>query len=293
MQRIEEILNQAFASPENRLGPDHPEPAFDAPLIGVSLAADPIWRRIKDHIGDFYWLPHEAFALAYPDAPLPATALRVISWILPQTGATRGDHRACKQLPSPRWSLARHYGEKFNEFARRALVAGLAKAGVRACAPALMPQWSRQASPDYGFASTWSERHAAFAAGLGCFGLSDGLITARGKAVRAGSVIAAISVPAAPRPYGDDHRAYCLFFATGKCLACAKRCPAGAISAQGHDKQACHNYIRGVTAPHVQNDQLGFPVNSCGLCQTGVPCEARIPKNAGTNRGPERKEGDS
>jgi len=281
MRRIEKILREAFASPENRLGPDNPEPAFDAPLIGVSLADDPVWRRIKDHIGDFYWLPEQAFALAFPDAALPAADLRVISWILPQTRATRDDHRTCKELPSRRWSLARHYGEKFNEYARSYVVEGLAAQGIQACAPSLLPQWSRQISPDYGFASTWSERHAAFAAGLGTFGISDGLITARGKAIRAGSVVAAMDVPATPRPYGDDHRAYCLFFTTGKCLACAKRCPAGAISDKGHDKIACGGYIRGVTAPYVEAEQLGFPVNSCGLCQTGVPCEARIPKTAG------------
>jgi len=281
MQRIENLLNEACASPENRLGPDNPEPAFDAPLCGASLADDPIWSRIKAHIGDFFWLPRQAFALAFPENPPPASALRVISWVLPQTRATRDDHRGCTGYPSPRWSLARHYGEKFNEFVRRHVVQGLAAQGVKACAPALLPQWSRQMSPDYGFASTWSERHAAFAAGLGAFGVSDGLITPRGKAMRVGSVVAAIELAPTPRPYGDNHRAYCLFFTTGKCLACAKRCPAGAISAAGHDKNACYNYIRGTTAPYVEAEQLGFPVNSCGLCQTGVPCEARIPKTAG------------
>jgi ferredoxin len=286
MRRIEKLLTEAFASPENRLEPEGPEPAFDAPLIGASLAADPVWPRIKAHIGDFYWLPEEAFALAFPEHPLPAAELRVISWVSPQTRSTRSDHRACREFPSRRWSLARHYGEKFNEFVRRHVVAGLAEAGVRACAPALMPQWSRQMSQEYGFASTWSERHAAFAAGLGTFGLSDGLITPRGKAIRVGSVIAALDVPATPRPYGEDHRAYCLFFTSGKCLACAKRCPAGAISEAGHDKNACHDYIRSVTAPYVASEQLGFPVNSCGLCQTGVPCEARIPKTAGKKPAP-------
>jgi epoxyqueuosine reductase QueG len=278
MRRIENILKAAFAAPENRLGPEGPEPAFDAPLIGVSLAVDPVWRRIKAHIGDFYWLPEQAFALAFPESAPDPAALRVISWVLPQTRATRDDHRACGRLPSRRWSLARHYGEQFNELLRRRVVAALAETGVAACAPALLPQWARHLSPEYGFASSWSERHAAFAAGLGTFGLSDGLITPRGKAIRVGSVVAAIDLAATPRPYGDNHHAHCLFFATGKCRICAKRCPAGAISAAGHDKIACHDYIRGVTAPYVEAEQLGFPVNSCGLCQTGVPCEARIPK---------------
>jgi hypothetical protein len=44
----------------------------------------------------------------------------------------------------------------------------------------------------------------AYAAGLGTFGLCDGLITARGKAMRTGSVVARLEIDASPRPY-DDH----------------------------------------------------------------------------------------
>ena len=73
------------------------------------------------------------------------------------------------------------------------------------------------------------------------------------------------------------HRDGCLFFATGKCGACIKRCPAGALSSAGHDKRRCKAYIRGVTSPYVESTLLGVAVNACGLCQTGVPCEKGIP----------------
>ena len=104
-----------------------------------------------------------------------------------------------------------------------------------ACAPALFPRWTRAQSPRYGFASTWSERHTAHVCGLGTFGLSDGLITPRGKAVRVGSVVVRARLTPTPRPYADHHE-WCLFHAGGKCRACMKRCPAGAISEKGHDK---------------------------------------------------------
>ena len=277
MDRISRIIEGYMTSPANRLGPDHDEPAFDPPLVGVSRADDPIWERIAGHIGPVHWRAAEAFALAFPAAPAEAAALRIISWVLPQTKATRDDHRRAKEFPSERWSLARHYGEKVNEGLRRSLVDGLAALGVRAVATALLPQWTYGQSPRWGIASSWSERHAAFVAGLGTFGLSDGLITPRGKAVRVGSVVADIDLEATHRPYGDDHHAYCLHFRQGICRACAKRCPAGAITSQGHDKPACKAFVRGVASPYVEQEQLGFPVNSCGLCQTGVPCEARIP----------------
>jgi len=50
-------------------------------------------------------------------------------------------------------------------------------------------------SEGYTFASTWSERHAAHTFGIGTFGLCDGLITSRGKAMRCGSLVANIQIP--------------------------------------------------------------------------------------------------
>lgn len=278
MNAVRDLVFSALAAADNRLAPDRDEPAFDTPLVGLSRADDPIWDRIVSHIGPPHWRPAEAFALAFPDSPAPVGELCVLSWILPQTRATRDDHRKAKDRPSRRWSLARHYGEQVNERLRRQIVARLAEGGIQAVAPVLLPQWDYGVSATAGIASNWSERHAAFAAGLGTFGLSDGLITERGKAVRVGSVLARAPWPATPRPYGDDHRAYCLHFAGQTCGVCAKRCPAGAIGPAGHDKQACKAFIRGVTAPFVAAEQLGFSVNSCGFCQTGVPCEGRRPK---------------
>jgi len=280
MEAIAPLIEAICRGPENRLAPDRDEPAFDPPLVGVGRGDDPIWRRIKDHIGPFFWLPQEAFALKF--GPADPAELRVVAWILPQTKATRDEHRKSGAWPARRWSEARHYGERFNAFLRAKVVETLAGLGVDAVAPTILPEWGRHLSEQWGFASNWSERHAAFVCGLGTFGLSDGLITPRGKAVRVGSAVVranpAVELTVTPRPYGDNHHAYCLFYSTGKCGVCARRCPAGAISERGHDKPACKAHIRGVTSPYVEREQLGFPVNSCGLCQVGVPCEARIPK---------------
>lgn len=277
MDAIVALVAEALAAADNRLAPDMDEPAFDPPLVGVSRADDPLWDRVVAHIAPLHWRPEQAFALAFPEAPLPAERLRIVSWVLPQTKATRDDHRLATDRPSRRWSLARYYGEQLNDRLRRQVVARLAERGIPAVAPVLLPQFTTGQSAAAGIASSWSERHAAFVAGLGTFGLSDGLITTRGKAMRAGSVVAAGPWPATPRPYGDDHRAYCLHYAGHHCSACAKRCPAGAIGPSGHDKAACKAFLFDVAAPWVSAEQLGFPAYSCGLCQTGVPCEAGIP----------------
>ena len=50
-----------------------------------------------------------------------------------------------------------------------------------------------------GMYSNWSERHIAYAAGLGTFSLSDGFITERGIAHRCGSAVVGLELPASPR----------------------------------------------------------------------------------------------
>ena len=127
-------------------------------------------------------------------------------------------------------------------------------------------------------ASTWSERHAAYASGLGTFGLCDGLITAKGKAIRCGSVVAKIKIPATPRPYTDRH-AYCLFYAKGICGMCAERCVGKAVSKENaHDKNAC---MRQCMTTMRLATELGLEGGyGCGFCQTGVPCESQNPVSA-------------
>jgi len=138
----------------------------------------------------------------------------------------------------------------------------------------LSPLWETKISKRYGFASTWSERHAAYASGLGTFGLCDGLITPKGKAMRCGSVVAHIKIPPTKRSY-NDHHAYCLFFSEGICGKCIQRCPAGAITEKGHDKVKCEKHLQ-ITRDYVRS-HFGFEGYGCGLCQTGVPCESKIP----------------
>ncbi len=269
------IRDFVAASPDNHLQDPDRERAFDLPLVGFAAGDDPLFAAYKEHVGPFHWTPAEVFALTFPETPAAAEALSVISWVLPQTRATKADNRREERFPAERWARARTFGETFNARLRQHVVDVLDRRGIKALAPMHLPEWERRESPKYGYASTWSERHVAHACGLGTFGLSDGLITPLGKAMRVGSVVARIRIEPTSRPY-DNHQAYCLFHARGVCAKCAQRCPAGAITKAGHDKVRCKAYIRQEAMPFIAS-HYGFEGKGCGLCQTGVPCESRIP----------------
>jgi epoxyqueuosine reductase QueG len=180
------------------------------------------------------------------------------------------------RYPSRQWARTRSFGEQGNTALRRHLVAWLAGRGWSAVAPQLSPAWQEYADTPAGIASSWSERHAAYAAGLGTFSLNDALITPRGIAHRLGSVITDLPLVPTPRPYAD-HRCNCLWFREGRCGACAGRCPVGAITREGgHDKKKCRDYVYG-EAPRAVGELYGVTATGCGLCQTAVPCEFRVP----------------
>ena len=271
-QIIEDFIEQ---SPQNTLQNKTNDKAFDTPLVGFSQCDDPIYKTYKDVVGPFHWTPLEIFTRTFEEMTVKPQELTVISWILPQTSATKADNRKQSAYPAERWARARIYGEEVNVKLRNHVVAILQKNGYPALAPMLSDQWEKKKSDQYVIASTWSERHAAYACGLGTFGLCDGLITLRGKAMRTGSVVARIKIPSTKRPY-SDHHAYCLFFNKGICGKCISRCPVEALSAAGHDKIKCRNHLRPVTEDYVKT-HYGFDGYGCGLCQTKVPCESKIP----------------
>lgn len=269
---IQEFIKRSTA---NTLQNTANEKAFKDPLVGFSNGADPLYEGYKNYVGAFHWTPLEIFAQAFPDATVKPDQLSVISWILPHMEVTKADNRRETVYPSERWARARGYGEEVNATLRKYVVATLQAEGYKAIAPQLFPSWTRKTSEHYWLASTWSERHAAYASGLGTFGLCDGLITPRGKAVRVGSVVANIQIPPSRRPY-TNHHAHCLFLTQGICGKCILRCPVGAITEAGHDKPKCFQHVEVDTVDYVLS-HFGFDGYGCGLCQTGVPCESKIP----------------
>jgi epoxyqueuosine reductase len=276
------IKKYVMTSPANRFQASNGGRIFDEPLVGFADGDDTIFEDYKEIIGDFHLTPREAFnkLLKSEDGSRKRQRrLSVISYILPVTYQTRLSLRQENVIPSLRWNHTRWHGQDFINELSRHVISLLESLNYRAVAPELADFYTFKNLPS-GLASNWSQRHIAYAAGLGTFSLNDGFITARGMAMRCGSVVTDAGMQPSTRVY-KNHLENCLFYSEGSCRRCAERCPAGAISDRGHDKNKCREFL--FTRQKEIISELGREEGyigrylGCGLCQTKVPCESRIP----------------
>jgi len=238
-------------------------PFYDEPLFGVASADDPLFFRYKNE-----GIVHEEMLL--PDDWLPG-AKSIISFFLPFSEPVRVSNRKMTDLASDEWFHARIEGQMMMDHFGKYVCQLLEKEGYRAVYPAADPRFHWIGNS----ASNWSERHAAYAAGLGTFGLSKGLITKKGMAGRFGSVITDAILPATEREYSNPFE-YCIM-----CGKCQIMCPAGAIDInrgilEGKNHSDCQLFQRARRQPpHGPNQRIRY---GCGKCQVNVPCETCIPK---------------
>lgn len=117
----------------------------------------------------------------------------------------------------------------------------------------------------------WSHRHAGYVAGLGTFGVNNLLITAKGCAVRLGTVITEAPVEVRGRP---DYE-YCLEKRGFACRACVRRCPVRALDSWSERKGLCSSWLSRVAEKYAS--EVGERAEACGKCATAVPCSTEIP----------------
>ncbi|MBR0597294.1 epoxyqueuosine reductase [Sinanaerobacter chloroacetimidivorans] len=249
---------------------------YERPLVGIAAGDDPYYVFLKEHIGEFHWSPEEAFRLKYP-GDVDKHNLRVISIVFPQTLETKQSQSRESKCPSREWIVTRGEWEPLMKEFSGKLVEKLDELGIRNVSFDLLPEFKTVKSGKLGIASKWSHRHSAYAAGLGTFGLSEGLITERGKAVRITSFIIEAPLQVTERTY-QTHTEWCLYYKDGSCGVCMKRCPVHAISNKGHDKIACEAYEEEFAEKYwPEGLDRGDYILGCGLCQAGIPCQNKRP----------------
>ncbi len=246
-------------------------------IVGFSSGDDPIFTKYKEIIGSFHLTPIEAYS-KFCESKNPSFTtenLSVVAYVLPISEETKEEnYQHSKTMPSERWANTRLFGEESNQKLQGYLVNELKKENIIAVAPSIeknMFQIFRKHEKGV-WASTWSHRHMLFASGLGSFGISDGFINARGKAMRCGSLIVDYKLPSDADNRPSDPYGLCI-----KCGECIERCPAGAISLEEyHSKKICSAHVFSAI-PYVKKN-YGIDIYGCGLCQVHVSCSSGIPK---------------
>jgi epoxyqueuosine reductase len=249
--------------PRNVLPEGDNPPIWEAPVVGVAAASDPLFKTLKQpgvvgsiHVDPDNWLQG---------------ARSVVSFFLPFSRQVKKSYSRRSHLPSLEWVSGRVNGEVFVNVARRALARYLQAQGGRAVVPNLELRYKA-----VDLIPMWSERHVAFIAGVGTFGLHGGLLTEKGAAGRIGSVVTDLDLTPTPRPYSGVYE-YCPWVTDGTCGACIDRCPVGAIHGNGRDHQICLTNGRDYIRPAYE----AWGYHSCGHCQNNLPCTNGIPPAKG------------
>ena len=311
---VSRFLENLFDSSElNRLPAEYGgHQIFEKPTIGVLAGNDPIIGRFKEVVTPAHLTPAEMWSQSasskrgigddHPHGrPMPdagtwtdlaelSARIKVLSIVFPYTRSILEDgSRSSRRTPLT--GLALNWAHAFHTEVYDKMTPFVVEQGYRI----MVPQRSRfhsvllrLSSPHV--VSAWSERHYAFAAGLGTFGLAEHLITEHGCNVRLASFITDAPLEITPRA-NDDPFANCLYFAKGTCAKCVARCPSRALTQDCHNKLLCELIrhresarVRAELAPFLKPIKRRFlylpvvdrPIG-CALCQYDVPCMDRNP----------------
>lgn len=226
--------------------------SWKEPLLGFADADGEYIRSLKKLISPTHYLPQDF---------LPGATV-VLSYFLPFSEEIgRGNEEGNE--PSEGWCTAyKETNQMFPEL-NRYLTAFLEKKGFHAVTPSSIGMID-----DGHLFSNWSQRHIAYAAGLGTFGVNNMLITEKGICGRFYSLIT--DLPVSPDLPLKEER--CLYKKSGGCGLCAKHCPAHALVPGGtFDQYRCNEHLMGF--------EKRFGQEVCGKCVVGLPCTYRIPES--------------
>lgn len=282
------IKEYVASSPINRLTTFNHCAMFDEPVVVFANGDDPIFQDFKTVIGAFHLTPREALEMHVQSKDggwrlgvKKMENVSVISYLLPIHYEARLGERQAPYGGSIRYNHTRWRGGVFRKTLADYIASLLEVMGHNAVAPSEAKFFEIKEKPE-GRVANWSERHVAYASGLGTFGLNGLIISPKGSAVQLGSVVCDVTLTPTPRAY-ENHLANCLFYQDGSCRQCIKRCIAGAISEQqGRDNLRClenlsKNQLEILRKTGGDKGLIGR-APACGLCSTKVPCEDKIPR---------------
>jgi epoxyqueuosine reductase QueG len=237
--------------------------AWGEPLVGFAEANHSTILNLKEIISPKHQLPLEVL----PDASI------VIVYFVPFTKELAHTNQTAGDIASPEWALAYEETNAMFRIVNESLAEELKSMGYQAKVSPETATFDQEK-----LISNWSQRHFARAAGLGTFGINNMLISKIGCCGRYSSIVTNLDV----EPDMPLEEEYCLYKKNGRCGLCVKRCPSGALTLEGYDRNKCYQVLRKNAALYTDfgssySDGTGEKANSigsevCGKCVVNMPC---------------------
>lgn len=243
----------------------HLQTVFGSPLVGFADANSDYFKSIKAVTNEKHALPGDIL----PNASL------VISYYIPFTKelAESNDSKVdCTDAGSgfehcsDRWACAYIELNTLMAELNIALAAFVRSKGYDAAVVTDATKFDPSILMSY-----WSQRHIAYAAGLGTFGMNNMLISKKGCCGRYNSIVTAIptSVITPDAPLAEER---CLFKKNGSCGVCMRRCPIHALSPDP-DSDKAPLFKRSSCYESCLKNAAKYPgADVCGKCVTAAAC---------------------
>lgn len=208
------------------------------PIIGYASAHDPLFEEYKTVIGQDHITPLDALI----------SANTVISYFIPFQEETV-ESNASGKMASKDWAFAYVETNRLLDNLAIGISEKLKNKGYDTVVPT-----EREFIKET-MTSNYSQRHVAYVAGLGTFGINNMLITEQGCAGRFGSVVTELKIQQSPRPEQE----YCLYKTKKSCTACVDACPVEALQVDSFDREKCYAQLE-------QNQKIYKSLGSCEVC---------------------------
>lgn len=258
--KIADLIREYIKEYENKM---QISGIWGVPLIGFADAEHPDIINLKQVISETHVLPTEVLS----------SARVVVAYFVPFTRELSYTNRINGEQASAEWAKAYEETNAMFRVVNERLAEALKGIGYEAAVPKESYTFDREK-----LISDWSQRHIAKAAGLGTFGVNNMLITKAGCCGRFSSVITNLEV----EPDAMIEEEFCIYLRSGRCGACYQRCPSGALTPRGFQRELCFK-ICSKNAEQYRNfgssysgdaegDLAGTGSEVCGKCVTNVPC---------------------
>lgn len=239
---------------------------WGTPLVGFGDARHPAILSLKEVISPSHQLPSEVL----PDASI------VVAYYVPFTRELAKINVEYGRMAAPSWAESYEESNAMFGILNQHLIGFLEGLGFKGAVSQEASTFNQEK-----LISNWSQRHFAYAAGLGTFGINNMLITKSGCCGRFSTVVT--NLPLEPDQPIDEE--LCLYKKNGSCGICVRNCPTGALTISDFNRYTCYELCQENAAVYTNfgssyTDEDGEAANSvgsdvCGKCVTGSPCAFR------------------